>query len=219
MTNTTFTYTNLLPNGLLITNLLPQHADKLEALQRIVFPSLAEDELILAKHYLHHYKIFAEGQFVILDGEEVVGMTTTMRCDFDFDNHHHTFKETIAGGWMHNHDPNGQWLYGLDVGVHPNYRGKGLARELYRARQTLAVHLKLKGQLTVGLMSGYGAVSQQFSPEEYYQQLLQGQRSDPTLGPQLKIGFKPLALIKNYVNDPSCGNCGVLLQLDIDTII
>ncbi len=219
MINTTFTYHQLLPNGLLICNLLPEHANRLEALQRIVFPSLAEDELILAKHYLHHYKIFAEGQFVILDGDEVVGMTTTMRCNFDFDNHHHTFKETIAGGWMYNHEPDGQWLYGLDVGVHPNYRGKGLARELYRARQTLALHLGLKGQLTVGLMNGFGAVSNQITAQEYYQQLLAGERSDPTLGPQLKIGFKPLDLIKDYVNDPSCGNYGVLLQLDIHTII
>ena len=219
MSETSFTYHTTLPNGLVITNLLPQHANKLEALQRIVFPSLAEDELILAKHYLHHYQIFAEGQFVILDGEEVVGMTTTMRYDFDFDNHHHTFKETISGGWMHKHDHEGQWLYGLDVGVHPNYRGKGLARELYRARQNLAVHLKLKGQLTVGLLSGFGLVNEPISAETYYQQLLLGQRSDPTLGPQLKIGFKPLGLIKDYVNDPSCGNCGVLLQLDIHTII
>ncbi|TAH02815.1 MAG: GNAT family N-acetyltransferase [Sphingobacteriales bacterium] len=219
MSDTRFSYNQILANGLFITNLLPQHAGKLEALQRIVFPSLAEDELILEKHYLHHYKIFPEGQFVILDGDEVVGMTTTMRCDFDFDNHQHTFKDTISGGWMHKHNPNGQWLYGLDVGVHPDYRGKGLARELYRARQNLVVHLKLKGQLTVGLMSGFGAVSHQFTGEEYYQQLLQDQRSDPTLGPQLKIGFKPLALIKNYVNDPSCGNYGVLLQLDIQTII
>ena len=219
MSETSFFYNKILPNGLYITNLLPLHATKLEALQRIVFPSLAEDELILEKHYLHHYKIFAEGQFVILDGEEVIGMTTTMRCDFDFDNHHHTFKETISGGWMHNHEPQGQWLYGLDVGVHPNYRGKGLARELYRARQTLAVDLGLKGQLTVGLMSGFGAVSHQITAENYYQQLLAGQRSDPTLGPQLKIGFKPLDLIKDYVNDPSCGNYGVLLQLNIQTII
>jgi GNAT superfamily N-acetyltransferase len=219
MSNTEFTYNCLLSNGLAISNLLPQHADKLEELQRIVFPSLAENELILAKHYLHHYKIFAEGQFVILDGDEVVGMTTTMRYNFDFDNYHHTFKETISGGWMDKHDPNGQWLYGLDIGVHPNYRGKGLGRELYRARQKLALHLKLKGQLTVGLMSGFGSVSEQLSAEEYYQQLLEGKRNDPTLGPQLKIGFKSLALIKNYVNDPSCGNSGVLLQLDIDTII
>lgn len=219
MSENNLKYQKILLNGLIITNMLPQHADKLETLQRIVFPSLAEDELILAKHYLHHFKIFAEGQFVILDGNEVVGMTTTMRYDFDLGNHQHTFKEIISGGWMHNHNPKGQWLYGLDVGVHPNYRGNGLARELYRARQNLAVHLKLKGQLTVGLLSGFGFVSEPISPETYYQQLLAAQRSDPTLGPQLKIGFKPLSLIKNYVSDPSCGNCGVLLQLDIHTII
>ena len=193
----------------------PEHAQQLEQLQRIVFPSLADDELIKAMHYLKHLELFAEGQFVITDRSRVIGMTTTMRSNFDFTNYHHTFKETIAGGWMTNHDPNGDWLYGLDIGIHPDYRGSGLARILYRGRHEVARQLGLKGQLTVGMMSGYGAVKSEMSGEQYFAELLQGKRFDPTISAQMKIGFQPVALIADYVNDPVCGNYGVLIQLDI----
>jgi len=27
------------------------------------------------------------------------------------------------------HDPKAEWLYGLDVSVHPDYQGKGIGRE------------------------------------------------------------------------------------------
>jgi GNAT superfamily N-acetyltransferase len=209
-------YYKEIPGGLVIRHMQPGDAPQLEELQKIVFPTLADDELIRAAHYLRHLELFPEGQFVITDGNRVVGMTTTMRSDFDFLNYHHTFKETIAGGWLSNHNPEGQWLYGLDMGLLPEYRGRGLARILYRARQEVAKSLGLKGQLTVGMMSGYGAVSDQMTGEQYYQELIQYKRKDPTLTPQMKIGFEPIALMPNHLNDPVCGNYGVLIKLDIN---
>jgi len=209
-------YHKEIKGSLIVKHMQPQHALQLGELQKIVFPTLAEDELIKPEHYLHHLEIFPEGQFVITDGDKVIGMTTTMRSNFDFADYHHTFKETIAGGWLTNHNPNGDWLYGLDIGVHPNYRGLGLARVLYRARQDIARQLGLKGQITVGMMSGYGAVSNEISGEEYYKQLIAGKQFDPTITPQMKIGFEPIVLIPNYVNDPVCGNYGVLIKIDIN---
>jgi GNAT superfamily N-acetyltransferase len=182
----------------------------------LVVPTLSDDELIRAEHYLRHLQLFPEGQFVISDNEKVIGMTTTMRSTFDFNHYHHTFMETIAGGWLTNHNPDGDWLYGLDVGVHPAYRGKGLARHLYRARHAVARQLGLKGQVTVGMMNGYGKVSSEMSGEQYYKELLEGKRTDPTLTPQMKVGFEPIALVPDYLNDPACGNYGVLIKIDID---
>lgn len=210
-------YYQELADGLIVQNTQPEHAAQLEELQKIVFPTLAEDEWIKAIHYLRHLEVFPEGQFVITDTNKVIGMSTTMRTFFDFENHHHTFKETIAGGWLSNHDPNGDWLYGLDMGILPAYRGRGLARVLYRSRHEIARSLGLKGQLTVGMMSGYGAVSDTMTGEQYYDELLRGKRKDPTLSAQMKIGFVPVALMPDHVNDPLCGNYGVLIKLDIDT--
>ncbi|MES1159260.1 MAG: GNAT family N-acetyltransferase [Bacteroidota bacterium] len=199
-----------------VRNTQPADAGPLEELQKIVFPTLADDELIRAAHYLRHLEVFPEGQFVITDSDKVIGMTTTMRTNFDFENYHHTFGEAIAGGWLSHHDPSGEWLYGLDMGVLPAYRGRGLSRTLYRARHNLARALGLKGQLTVGMMSGYGAVRNDISGQQYYEELIEGRRKDPTLTPQMKIGFVPVALLPEYLNDPVCGNYGVLIRLDIN---
>ena len=208
--------------------MMPRHAEALEELQRIVFPTLSAGERLRAEQYLRHLEVFPEGQFVLTatvaagqpqEKELVIGMTTTMRTDFDLSDHHHSFFETSGGGWLTRHQLTGIWLYGLDMGIHPDYRGRGGARLLYRARQLLVRRLGLNGQLTVGMMNGYGAVSDRLSGEEYYRQWLAGDRDDPTLTRQRSIGFEPLGLIPGYLHDPACGNYGVLLRLDAATEI
>lgn len=196
--------------------MLQGDADALEALQRTVFPTLADEERLHASQYLCHLDVFPAGQFVIEDAGALVGMTTTMRRDFDFEHYYHPFAELFAGGRLEKHQPGGEWLYGLDIGIHPAYRERGYARLLYRARQQLARSLGLKGQLTVGMMNGYGAVAGQLSGEAYYREWLEGRRGDPTLTPQRKMGFRPLALLPDYLHDPGCGNYGVLLRLDAE---
>ena len=56
-------------------------------------------------HYVKHMELFDDGQLVALDGDRVVGATTTLRLDFDFDHVNHTFAEIIQGGWLTSHQP------------------------------------------------------------------------------------------------------------------
>jgi GNAT superfamily N-acetyltransferase len=202
-----------LPDGLVVHHTEPSHADGLEQLQIIVFPTLADAERFKAKHYLHHIKMFPEGQFCVVHDDRVVGMTSTIRLDFDFDHPGHTFAEIIAGGYLSSHQPNGRWLYGADVGTHPDYRGRGIARALYAARHDTVRKLGLSGQLTVGMPSGYGAVKHEISAQDYYDQLVAGTRTDPTISAQMKIGFEPRGLLAGYITDPVCDGYGVVLVL------
>jgi GNAT superfamily N-acetyltransferase len=204
-----------LPGGLLLQQTSAVHAPGLEELQKIVFPTLADDERFKAEHYIQHIKIFPQGQFVITHDDEVIGMISTMRYHFVPGDYQHTFKQIAAGGWMTNHDPDGDWLYCLDIGIHPAYRGQNLSKALWLASQATAASLGLRGQITVGMMNGYGEVSDQVSAESYYKEISEGKRTDPTITTQLKIGFKPLALIPGYLNDPTCGNYGVFLKWEL----
>ena len=120
-------------DGLVVMHTRPEHASALEALQRICFPTLDDAERFKAPHYLKHLELFPDGQFVVLDGDRVVGATTTLRLHFDFDHVTHTFADIIEGGWLTSHEPDGDWLYGADVGVDPAYPGRGLATALYAA--------------------------------------------------------------------------------------
>lgn len=210
---------NSLPNGLLLRPTEARDAAQLEDLQRTVFPTLADDQRLKAKHYLKHIEIFPEGQFVVVDADRVVGMTTSIRLSSTYLGQEHTFAEVIQGGFCTSHDPRGDWLYGVDMGTHPDYRGQGIARALYAARQETVKKLGLKGQYTMGMLSGYGPVSNKYSIDEYYAQMLSGGISDPTLAAQMKVGFEPRGLVRNYLDDPGCGNACVRLVLDAHKIV
>src|SRR5207249_6676549 len=104
-------------DGLVVCNTRPDHVERLAELQHIVFPTLAADERFEARQYLRHLELYPAGQFCVVDGDRVVGMTSTVRMSFDFDHPGHTFADVIQGGWLTSHQPDGSWLYGADVGT------------------------------------------------------------------------------------------------------
>ncbi len=188
------------------------HAAALEELQQTVFPTLNPTSLMRKEHYLNHIKIFPEGQFVALHKDRVIGMTTSIRYHFP-DGLFHTFNEILAGGFLTTHEPNGDWLYGMDIGTHPDFRGKGIAAYLYEARQATVYKLKLNGQFTYGMLNGYGAMQSKMSAEDYYHQVISNKIKDPTVSRQMKNGFKPKGLVPGYVDDPACrGFCAFLVR-------
>jgi GNAT superfamily N-acetyltransferase len=200
-----------LPGGLTLRLTTPADADALEQLQILVFPRLSPAERFRAVHYLKHIELFPEGQMVVADGDRIVGMTTTIRLNFDFDHPDHTFEEVIQGGFLTSHDPHGRWLYGADVGTHPDYRRRGIARALYIARHELVRRLGLEGQVTVGMLNGYESVADRYTIDAYYDELRTGRLQDPTISAQLRVGFELGPLVKNYLNDPTCGNAGAVI--------
>jgi 4-aminobutyrate aminotransferase/(S)-3-amino-2-methylpropionate transaminase len=206
-------YYKRLPDGLVIMQSRREHAEQLEALQRVCFPTLDDAERFKAAHYRKHIDLFEDGQFVVLDDERVVGATSTIRLEFDFQHVNHSFRDIIQGGWLTSHQPAGEWLYGADMSVAPEYRRRGLGTALYAARQETVWRLGLKGQVTAGMIRDYGAVRDRVPAQEYFQAVVEGRVKDSTLSMQLAVGFEPRALLANYLNDPSSGNYGVLLVL------
>ena len=207
-------YYRRLPGGLVVMQTRHEHAEQLEELQRICFPTLADAERFKAVHYRKHVDLFEDGQFVVLDGDRVVGATSTIRLHFDFQHIDHTFSDIIQGGWLTSHQPDGDWLYGADMGVAPAYRGRGLGTALYAARQEAVWRFGLQGQVTAGMIRDYGAVRDRISAQDYYRGVIEGRIKDATLSMQLAVGFEPRALLANYLNDPSSDNYSVLLVLD-----
>ncbi len=202
-----------LPNGLVVLNARPEHAEQLEELQRVCFPTLDDAERFTAAHFLKHQELFAAGQLVALDGDRVIGATATLRLHFDPARGKHTFADVIQGGWLTSHEPSGDWLYGADISTHPNYRGRGIGRALYAARQELVWRLGLRAQVTAGMLAGYGALKETMPVEAYYAGVLSGEIRDATISMQIGIGFEPRGLLSNYLNDPVCDNYAVLLVL------
>jgi len=179
---------------------------QLEAVQRAAFPTLAEDEIITAAHYAAHIRRFPEGQLAVLNAAgQVVACSTDFRTNaVNFDAFEHRYIDAVAHNWLSHHDPQGQWLYGADIGVLPAYRRRGLARRLYEARRDVIRRLNLRGHVAGGLLRGFSAYQATMSVEEYVAQVIAGELFDPTLSVQLRCGFTVHGIIQHYVHDPAC---------------
>jgi GNAT superfamily N-acetyltransferase len=200
-----------------VLNSRPEYAAALAYLQTLVFPTLAPEEWFSEAMYRRHIEVFPDGQLMALaqgdDGQEVVvGATTTIRTNFDFARQQPPFYfEFIGGGYLTTHEPDGVWLYGIDVSVHPDFRRMGIGSRLYDARRELVKRLGLRGELVAGLLPGYPAYRAQMSVEEYAQKVAAGELVDPTLTMQLRNGFKLWRVLRGYVHDARSDDCATLI--------
>jgi len=188
-----------------VVNSQPDMAAQLEHIQRASFPHLDAGSLITAAHYQAHIARFPEGQFAVLnDAGEVVAGSTDFRTTVDFAHYEHRYLDAVDHNWLTHHDPNGDWLYGADIGVLPAYRRRGLARLLYSARQALIRRLRLRGHVAGGMLVGYGRYKGRMSVQTYVDKVKAGELFDPTVSVQLQVGFTIHGIIHNYVDDPGC---------------
>lgn len=199
---------------LTITTLQPEHIDAVEELQRLAYPTLHPSHLLRRPHFESHLRLFPEGQHVALLNGKVVGMSATFRTQVDFDHPDHAFNDIIAEGYFTLHDPQGPWLYGADVSVHPDARRRGLASKLYAARKVLIRALNLRGMVAGGMMPHYRFHKAELSVEVYVEKVARGELTDPTLTAQLSNGFQVRGVIHNYLHDELLGDDAALIVWD-----
>jgi GNAT superfamily N-acetyltransferase len=201
-----------------IVNIRPEHVAGLAQLQRDCFPTLGEQELMKEEHFLSHCKIFPEGDFVVLLDDRVIGLGSGFFIDFDLDHPNHTFLEIIDGGYYTHHDPGGLYYYAGDISVHPDFRGRGIGRLLYRARQDLVHRYHKKGIVGGGLLPGYVHHKGKLTITEYVDAVVRGELVDPTLTFQLRNGFKVRGMLENYIEDSASDNWATLIVWENEEI-
>lgn len=198
-------------SNLVITTLKPEHFEQLEQLQRTVYPTLGAQELMRVEHFASQYRIFPEGQIVVLDGARVIGQGSGFFLDFDFEHPAHTFAGICDNFYFRTHDPNGAYYYGADISVHPDYRGRGIGKMIYQARKELLRRYNRRGIVAGGLIPGYVRFKKRMSVQEYVDLVVAGELTDPTLTFQLKQGFVVRGLIENYIEDSASDNWATLI--------
>lgn len=200
-------------SGFEVVRSLPAMADRLAAIQEACFPTLSPAERMRADHFRSHMAVFPEGQHAVVERETgtVVASSTDFRTRVAFGHYQHRYLDAVADNWLTNHDPAGDWLYGADIGVHPDYRGRGLSTLLYGAQHDLVRRLGLRGRVAGAMPVGYHRVAREMSIEAYVGAVVRGQRSDPVLSAQLRRGYEVYGIIPEYLDDPSCANHGVFV--------
>ena len=187
------------------------------ALQRACFPEPFPADLLWNRdHLARHLETFQEGQFVaIADGRIVASCSNCIISELNW-RAHRSWTDTVGGPLIENHDPDGSTLYGLDVSVHPDFRGQGLMRALYDLRFCLVRESKSLVRYGTGVrIPGYASYqlgNPAASPEDYVKAVTNGATTDRTLTPMIRVGLKPIGVITNYMEDMESHNAAALLE-------
>ncbi|TKB07568.1 bifunctional GNAT family N-acetyltransferase/carbon-nitrogen hydrolase family protein [Desulforhopalus sp. IMCC35007] len=160
---------------------------------------------------------FPEGQVCIEDHGKPVAVAFSLTIDYSLFGDSHSYSQITADGNYTTHDPEGDYLYGIEVIVDPEYQGMRLGRRLYDTRKELAKNLNLKGILIGGRIPGYHKYSEEISPEEYIIKVKQREIYDPVLTFQMSNDFHVLNILDDYWPDDhhSRGNAVLLEWINI----
>lgn len=158
-------------------------------------------------------EIFPEGQVVILADGIVVGSALSIIVPEKKAYKLHNYKEITGNYNFSTHDKGGDILYGIDVFVHPKYRGLRLGRRLYDARKELCEQLNLKAIVFAGRIPNYKQHAKDHTPKTYIEKVNKKEIYDPVLSFQLSNDFQPVRVMRNYLEgDKSSQEFAVLLD-------
>lgn len=200
--------------GLRVVQVTEALAPACGALERLCFPHADPSELIDVEDVVESSRIFPEGFFVILDGERVVGQGAGIFLDFDFAHPQHNILSITGIHQCGNHSDAGDWYYGTDIAVHPEYRRRGIGRMLYDLRKQLVRRFNKRGILGGGHMPGFADFKHSMSAAEYIDRVVRGEIYDPTLSFQLHNEFKVVCPLANYLKDEATDSWSALIRWD-----
>lgn len=157
---------------------------------------------------------FPEGQFVVEYDGVVVGFCMSFIISEKQAMKPHSWDEITGSGLASRHDPLGDCLYGMDICVDPDYRGKKIGERLYNERQRLCQQLELKAIIFGARIPGYSKKRKLYpNPKDYLEAVQNKKVRDPTLNFQIKNGFIPIGVIPQYLPaDIESHGYGVLMR-------
>lgn len=143
--------------------------------------------------------IFPEGQLCIEVNGLVVACALSLIVDYKEFGDNHTYAQITGNYTFSTHNAEGDVLYGIEVFVHPDYRGLRLARRLYDSRKELCENLNLRVIMAGGRMPSYEEHANEFTPREYLNKVEIKEIYDPVLTFQMSNGFHVKKILKNYL--------------------
>lgn len=178
----------------------PATLEDIPALRKVcalVYPNLGPYTAAQLRGQINNYP---GGQFVATFGDTVVGYCASFRIAGEIALKPHTWSEITGGGYASRHDPDGDYLYGMEMFVHPDYRGYRIGQRLYDARKRLCKSLRLRGIVFGGRVPGYRRRAKRFADVGDYVEAVRTKKiRDLVLSFQLRNGFDVLGILEGYL--------------------
>lgn len=160
-------------------------------------------------------RIFPEGQIAVTVNGKVVGCALSIVVDYARFGDHHSYEQITGRYSFRTHDPKGDVLYGIEVFVHPDFRGMRLARRMYDARKLLCEKLNLRAIVAGGRIPNYEQYADQMTPRQYLDKVRAKEIYDPTLTFQLANDFHVKKILRDYLPyDRQSKGFATLIQWD-----
>lgn len=165
-------------------------------------------------------RIFPEGQLGVEVDGAIVASSASLIVDYSEYATWHDWRTIADAGFIRNHDPEGDTLYGIEVQVSPRHRGMKLARRLYDARKSLCRRKNLHRIVLGGRIPGYAAHRHELSAQEYVARVIRKELFDPVLSTQLSNGFVVEQIIQDYLpsDEDSAGYATALEWYNLDYV-
>lgn len=147
---------------------------------------------------------FAEGCMIVEMNGAIVAYSASIRLSEKKVTRRHTWNSITGGGFGTTHEKDGEYLYGYEIFVDPDQRGRKLGERIYNARKNLVRHYRLKGIVFAGRMPNLRKNLRRKKAkdiEEYIDLVSHNKLRDPSLGFQLRNGFEILGVLPRYLPD------------------
>ncbi len=201
------------PIKAVIRNYEKKDFEKLIQIQQESFPPPFPSELWWNEEQLeNHITRFPEGALCIEIEGEMAGSMTGLIVDFDVEHPNHTWEEITDNGYIRNHNPEGNTLYVVDIGVRPAFRKLGLGKWLMLSMYDVVVHLNLERLLGGGRMPGYYKKADNMTPEQYVEAVVKGAVKDPVLTFLIRCSRTPICVVPNYLEDEESCHYATLME-------
>ncbi|WP_070121675.1 GNAT family N-acetyltransferase [Bacillus marinisedimentorum] len=182
-------------------------------IQKECFPPPFPAELLWNEEQLkNHITLFPEGALCIEVEGELAGSMTGLIVDYHPHGQDHTWEEITDDGYIRNHNPDGNTLYVVDIGVRPAYRKMQLGKWLMLSMYDVVIHKNLTRLLGGGRMPGYHKRSNVLTPKQYLEAVVSGKEKDPVLTFLLRCGRTPVKVAEQYLEDEESLHYAALME-------